>query len=126
MYYNLLSQIKNNASAKKEAIYMPFSNFDFEVAKILEGAGFVEGVQKKTVGKKSTLEMKVKFIDGKPNFSDFKIVSKPSRRIYKSYRECRPVRQNYGIGVLSTSAGITTNKEARKKKVGGEYLFEIW
>ena len=126
MYYHLLSQLKNGVHAKKDAFSMPFSNFDFEVAKSLESAGFLTGVQKKEMGKKTILEMKIAHHNGAPIFSDFKIVSKPSRRIYRSYSACRPVRQNYGIGVLSTSAGIMSNKEARKKKVGGEYLFEIW
>jgi small subunit ribosomal protein S8 len=58
--------------------------------------------------------------------TDFRMLSKPSRHIYSGYRELRPVRQHYGLAVLTTPQGIMTNKEAKKQKVGGEYLFEIW
>jgi small subunit ribosomal protein S8 len=58
--------------------------------------------------------------------NDFKIVSKPSRHFYMDYRSLRKVKSGHGVAVLSTSKGIMTDKEARKQKVGGEYLFEIW
>ena len=46
--------------------------------------------------------------------------------VYRGYRELRPVRQRYGIGVLSTPVGILSIEDARKQQVGGEYLFEAW
>jgi small subunit ribosomal protein S8 len=53
-------------------------------------------------------------------------VSKPSRRIYKKWTEIRPVKNGFGMLVLSTPKGIVTDKVARKEKVGGEAMFEIW
>ena len=53
-------------------------------------------------------------------------MSKPSRHLYAGYGDLKSVKQNTGIAVLSTSQGIMSNKEARRKKLGGEYLFEIW
>lgn len=126
MYYDLLARIKNGLQARKDTIYAPHANFDFAVLKVLEQTGFVKSVEKKSSGKKNTIEVKLKYLSGAPAMSDFKVVSKPSRRIYKTYQELRPVKQGYGVSVLSTSAGVMTNKEARRKKVGGEYLFEIW
>jgi len=55
-----------------------------------------------------------------------KLVSKPSRKLYTGYRQLRPVRQGYGVGIISTPKGIMTVKEAKKQKVGGQLLFEIW
>lgn len=126
MYYDLLARIKNGLLARKESVFMPHSNFDFAVAKVLESAGYVKSVEKKVFGKKTNIEVKLKYEDGKPAMTDFKIMSKPSRRLYEGRDELRPVKQNYGIAVLSTSAGVMSNKEARKKNVGGEYLFEVW
>lgn len=127
MYYDLLARIKNGFHARKESILAPYSNFDFAVAKAIEDGGYVQGVAKRVMGKRTLLEVKMKYdADGAPLFTDFKLLSKPSRHMYKGKKELRPVKQNYGIAVLSTSSGVMSNKEARKKNVGGEYLFEIW
>lgn len=126
MYYDLLVKIKNAEKARKETVTVPFSKFDFEVAKLLQGSGFVGAVEKKAVGRKNTIEIELKYSGTEPALSDFKVISKPSRRMYIGYRDLKPVKQSYGVAVLSTPAGVMTNKEARKNKVGGEYLFQVW
>ncbi len=127
MYYDLLARIKNGYHARKELILAPYSNFDFAVAKVLDDSGYVQGAVKRVMGKRTMLEVKMKYdVDGAPSFTDFKLLSKPSRHMYKGKADLRPVKQNYGMAVLSTSSGVMSNKEARKKNVGGEYLFEIW
>ncbi len=126
MYYSLLAKIKNAQMAKKESFQTSFSEFDSMVARILVEAGYLKSAEKKNVGKKSVLEVRLRYKNGRGAVSNFKIISKPSRRMYAGYRDIRLVRQGYGIGILSTPLGVMTIKEARKKKVGGEYLFEIW
>lgn len=123
MYYQLLSQIKNAVGARRDKMTVPFSKMDHAVLKSLETAGYVKSVEKEAAGKKNVLVVK---LGKKGVVNDFKIVSKPSRHFYADYRSLRPVKQGHGVGVLSTSKGIMTDKEARKQKVGGEYLFEIW
>ena len=129
MYYDLLAKIKNAARARKEHIQTSYSNFDLAFAKILVNAGYLKSAHKKEIGKKQFLEVRVAYKgkDGKaPIFTDFKLGSKPGRRIYMGYQELKPIKQNYGISILSTSKGVMTNHQARKTKVGGEYLCEIW
>ena|SRR6185369_9606444 len=126
MYYDLLAKIKNAQMARKESFQTSYSKADFEVAKILIAAGYLKDAQKKTVGKKNYLEVRLAYKNHKGALSDFKLISKPSRHIYTGYKELHPVKQNYGLGVLSTPKGIMNNKEARKQQVGGEYLFQIW
>jgi len=126
MYYHLLPKIKNALAARKEKLIVPFSKMDFAVLKALEGAGYLKNVEKETVGKKSVVVARLAYQDKEGVFGDFKLISKPSRHRYVDYRSLRSVRQGYGIGVLSTSKGIMTNKEAKKNKIGGEYLFEVW
>jgi len=126
MYYDLLVKIKNAESAQKRAFTTSFSKMDFEVAKTLVRGGYLKDVEKNSAGKKNFLEIKVLGDKKKPSVSGVKIVSRPSRHIYVDYKQLHPVRQGYGIGVISTSRGIMSDKEARKNKVGGEYLFEIW
>jgi len=65
-------------------------------------------------------------LDGSPKIINVKRISKPGRRIYKSTRDIKPVKFGKGTLVLSTPNGIVTGKEAKKEKVGGEVMFEIW
>ena len=126
MYYDILSKIKNAQRARKETLQVPFSNFDFAVAKILAQGRYIALAEKKTVNKKNFIEMTLAYREGEPGLSDFKIISRPGRHVYMGYKQLRPVRQNYGTAILSTPAGILTNKEARRQKVGGEYLCQVW
>ncbi|HUZ93094.1 MAG TPA: 30S ribosomal protein S8 [Candidatus Paceibacterota bacterium] len=126
MYYNLLSQLKNAGQAKKESLLLPFSKMDFAVAKVLAETGYAGDVQKKTFGRREFIEVRVRRGKNGPVLNDFKILSKPSRRLYIGYENLKPVKQGYGIAVISTPNGVMSNKQARKQKVGGEYLFEIW
>lgn len=123
----MLARLKNARLAGHDTCQFPFTKNDFEVAKVLAREGFVRDVQKKSFGKRQVIEAKLfPLTDTSSGFSDFKIISKPSRRLYYGYRQLYPVRQNFGIAVISTPSGIMTNSQARKQKVGGEYLFQIW
>jgi len=123
MYWDLLPRIKNAEMAGKNSFLAPFSKMDHAVSEVLRDAGYVKDAQKKTTGKKHFLEIK---LNPKKMIEGFKIISKLSRHVYVDSRNIRSVRNGYGLGVFSTSKGILGNKEARKQRVGGEYLFEIW
>lgn len=123
MYYQLLPQMKNAIAARKDKMIVPFSKMDHAVLKSLTEGGYLKSVEKETVGKKNVLV--VKFAK-KGTMNDFKIISKPSRHFYADYRSLRAVKQGHGLAVLSTSRGVMTDRQARKQKVGGEYLFEVW
>ena len=126
MYHDLLARIKNAQMAKKESLQARFSKFDFAVAKVLGESGYVQDVQKRNIGKKSFIELKLRYKNNRPAMTGFRIMSKPSRHLYRGQSDLKSVKQGYGIAILSTSSGIMTHREARKKKVGGEYLFEVW
>ena len=111
--------------AGKEIILVPFSKMDFSVCKILTGGGYLKDAKEKVMGRKKFIEIRL-FGRKKRTINGIKIISKPSRHLYFEYAKLRPVKSGYGIGVISTSKGIMTEKEAKKNKVGGEYLFEIW
>ena len=124
MYYRILPELKNAVRADKDKMLVPFSSMDFAVLEVLRDNGYVKSVEKEMVGKKSMIMVR---IEGKKKEDlDFKVLSKPSRRFYSDYRSLHRVRQGYGLGVLSTPAGIMSAADAKKKKVGGEYLFQIW
>ena len=111
---------------KKENVKVPYSKMNEAVVGILEKNNLVDSYEKKGRGAQKILDVKLKYNDSGGAISGTKFISKPSRRIYSGYSELRPVKQGYGISVLSTPKGLMTNKEARKNKVGGELLFEIW
>ena len=126
MYYDLLSKIQNAERARKPMFRVPFSNMDFAVLKILVQEKFLKEIKKRTFEKKHFLEIELLPEGDEHQMRGFKLKGRPSRRLYVGYRGLRAVQQGFGVGVLSTPNGIMTTKEARKKKVGGEYLFEIW
>jgi len=127
MVTDLLIRIKNAQQAKKDLVKAPYSNLDFAVAEILAKSGYLDSAAKKGRLPKRIIEMKLKYNkNGKGVISGVKILSKPSRRLYTGYSALRPVKQNYGTGILSTSKGLMTYREAKKAKLGGQLLFEIW
>src|SRR3989344_9135591 len=119
MHYDLVVRIKNAENSEKDSLVASFSKVDFAIAKILAEAGYIKDVQKKTVGKKNFLEIKLS--RGGRARNGIKILSKPGRRIYVASDDIRTVRQGYGMSVVSASQGVMSNKEARKQKVGGEH-----
>jgi len=131
---DMFCAIKNAQAVKKETVDIPFSKMKFEIAKILEREGFIEKVEKikKKIQKgrkkpKPFLRIQLKYDKNKGGaISDIKRISKPGQRIYLPYKKIKKVKGGYGIAIISTSKGIMTDKEARRKKVGGEVICEVW
>lgn len=123
---DMLNRIRNAQAVSHQTVNIPFSNLKYEIAKVLKKHGFIEKVEKKGKKVNKTIEITLKY-DGKtPVISSLKRISKPGQRIYKGSKELRRVRGGYGIAIISTPKGLMTNKEARKQKIGGEVLAEIW
>ncbi|OGY99255.1 MAG: 30S ribosomal protein S8 [Candidatus Liptonbacteria bacterium RIFCSPLOWO2_01_FULL_52_25] len=126
MYYDLLARIQNAERAGKESVIGRFSKLSFAVARILKDEGYVGEVHKKSVGKLDHIEIRLLKGAKARAITGFKIISKPSRRLYVTAQNLRSVRQGHGTAVISTSKGVMTGKEAKKNNIGGEYLFEVW
>jgi len=123
---DFLNRINNAQALSRPEVKIPFSKLKYEVAKILEQEKFVEKVSK--VGRKlhKVVKIDLKYEEGKPVISGLKRVSKPGQRVYSPAKKIKPVRGGYGFAVVSTPKGVMSDKEARKQKVGGEILFEVW
>lgn len=127
MYTDTLIKIKNSLARKKERVKLPYSKFDMEVLDSLLKAGYLESVARKGRGVRRIIEVKLKYADdGTPSIKGVKFISRPSRRIFSGYRDIKKSRQGYGSFLLSTPEGVMTDAQAKKKKVGGQVLFEIW
>ncbi len=123
---NMLTSIRNALAVKKETVKVPFSNLKLEIAKILEREGWIKKAEKKGRRKKYILLTLKYDEEGEPIISGLKRISKQGQRIYKGWKEIKKVKGGYGLAIISTSKGIITNKEARKNKIGGEIICEIW
>lgn len=127
MYLDLLTKIKNAQVVKKESVKLPYSEMDFLIAELLTKHKFVEGASKKGRAPKRVLEVKLRYDkEGVGAVQGVNVLSKPSRRLYAGYKDLRPVRQGYGLLVVSTPKGIMDGKSARQQKLGGQLLFQIW
>lgn len=126
MYHDLLIRIKNGQAVKKERVKAPYTKMDEAIANLLVKYNYLAAASKKGRNPKRILEIELKYENGKGVISGVKFISTPSRRLYAGYRGIKKVKQGYGLAVVSTPKGIMTGSEARKQKVGGELLFEIW
>lgn len=123
---DMFIRIKNAQIAGHETVQFGYSKFKHEIAKALERKGLVSAVERKGKRVKKTLEMKLFYKkDGDPAIHNVALISKPSRRLYAAYKELRPSRHG-GMIVLSTPKGVFSSEEARREKVGGELIAEIW
>lgn len=122
----MINRIKTAGNARKEHALVPFSKLKWVVAEKLKERGFVTDVVKK--GKTyPQIEFTVAYNEaGQPRITDAGRVSKLSRRVYKGYKEIKPVRRGHGMLVVSTPKGVMSGEEAVKEKVGGEVLCTIW
>ena len=129
-FINMLNRIKNAQAVYAERVLVPFSNMNLRIAQLLNTQGYLASVERRTkkVGQSEHeyLDLELKYDEREGAISGVKVVSKPSRRMYVKTSELKPVRSGRGIAVLSTPKGILSSVQARKEKVGGELLFEIW
>ena len=124
---NMLTQIKNAGAVGKASVCLPYSNHKMLVLEKMSQSGFVGKVEKKgKIKPKIEVEVLYKEDSKDPLINDSSRVSKLSRRIYKGYRDIRPIKRGHGLLIVSTPKGVMTGEEARKEKVGGELICSIW
>jgi len=123
---DFLTRIRNAQSAGHETVTLPGSRIKFAIAKVLQKEGYLSGVKETINGQKKTLEVGLKYEGKIPSIRSVKRISKPGCRVYRKSSELKRVLSGQGVAILSTSAGIMTNNEARRRKLGGEVLCEIY
>lgn len=125
---DMLTRVRNAAMARAHVVEMPLSKMKFAIAKILESRGYLSAVEK--VADKNTsrevLRLTLSYTEGMPVVSDLKRVSKPGRRVYVKADELRAVRSGYGISIVSTPNGVMSGDDARKRRLGGELICEVY
>ena len=122
---DMFIRIKNAQKAGHESVSFPYSKFKHEIIKALARAGRVGKAERKGKRVKKSLEVELLYKDEVPIINNVKLLSVPSRRLYISYGDLRPSRHG-GLTLLTTPRGVLSDKEARKEKVGGQLLAEVW
>ena len=141
---DMLTRMRNALFVGKKEVWVPYSRIKFEILSLLQKEGWIEAVEKVPVrsvkvprSAKKKVRMRARFAQIKvglkydeqtrqPVIRSLKRVSKPSRRIYVGKDEIPNVLNGFGVAVLSTSQGIITNAEARKRGIGGEIICEVY
>ena len=123
---DMLNQIRNAQAVGKTEVLIPASKLKGEIANLMSKEGLVGEVKKTMKGKIKALKIILIYNDGVPAIAGLKRVSKPGQRIYQKTTELRKVRGGYGISIVSTPKGLMTNNEARKQKLGGEIICQVW
>ena len=123
---DMITRIRNAINAGHLRVDIPSSKMKVAIARILKNEGFVKNFKIIDDKKQKLLRIYLKYGAGKqPAIYCLKRVSKPGRRVYMKAEDLKPVLNNIGILILSTSKGVITNKAAKKLNVGGEALCEI-
>jgi len=124
---DMLIRIKNALMVRHKKVQIPASKMKLEIARILKEEGYIEDFVYIDNKPQGIIEITLKYDENKrPVIRGVKRVSKPGRRIYKGYKELPKVLDGLGIAIISTSQGIMTDFEARRRKIGGEVICEIW
>lgn len=124
---DLLTRIRNGAHARMLTVDVPHSKIKVEIVKILEAEGFLTGHEISTETKFPTIKVHIRY-DAKrrPLLKHIARVSKPGLRVYKPVADLKPIRSGLSTQIVSTSAGLMTDREARRRKMGGEVICEVY
>lgn len=124
---DLLTRIRNGARAGYPTVEAPASKLKEEICRVLKSEGYIKDATREEDGKQGILRITLKYAgDRVPVIQGIQRVSKPSLRVYTRDRDLRLVLNGLGISILSTSRGVMTDRRARREKIGGEVLCEVW
>ncbi len=124
---DLLTRIRNGAHAKLTHITVPHSKIKIEILKILEAEGYIKGHEVTTESSFPMIKVEMSYDNRRrPVIKRIKRVSKPGLRVYKGAGDLKPIRSGLATRIVSTSQGLMTDRDARRKQIGGEVLCEVW
>lgn len=123
---DMLTRIRNAIAVNKTEVSMPHSNIKQQVADLLKSAGFIEGVKAEGKGIEKKLTIKINSESTNARITEIKRLSRPGRRWYASADEIPTVKHGRGIVIVSTSKGLMIGSDAKKNRVGGELICQVY
>ena len=119
---DMLTRLRNAVGARHETVEIPASRLKAEVAKLLKAEGYISDVSSNA----TTITLKLKYAGKVSAITGVTRVSRPGRRVYARRDELPRVLGGLGVAIISTSSGVMTGREARRRKLGGEVLAQVW
>ncbi|MBL4575170.1 MAG: 30S ribosomal protein S8 [Opitutaceae bacterium] len=124
---DFLTRVRNASRAVRDECVSPYSKMKHAIASILKDEGFIRDISEGTDARgHKTLIVTLKYVDGMAAINEINRVSKPGRRLYTKATEIPRVLNGLGVNILSTPKGLMIGSKARKNKLGGEILCNVW
>jgi small subunit ribosomal protein S8 len=124
---DMLTRLRNANQVMSKTVAMPSSRLKEEVARILAAEGFIDGYEVVAASPGKELRIKLRYTDDRRRvINGVQRVSRPGRRIYRGAGDLPRVQGGIGVAVVSTSQGLLPDREARRRRLGGEILCEVW
>ena len=119
---DMLTRIRNGQKARKVSVAMPASKSKEAVARVLRDEGYITGYETDGEGAARTLTVELKYFEGQPVIERIERSSRPGLRVYRGKEDLPRVLGGLGVAIVSTSAGVMSDAQAREKGIGGEVL----
>lgn len=119
---DMLTRIRNGQKARKVSVSMPGSHAKEAVARVLRDEGYITDYTTEAEGAKATLTIELKYFEGEPVIERIQRTSRPGLRVYRGKEDLPRVLGGLGVAIVSTSAGVMSDREAREKGIGGEVI----
>jgi len=124
---DFLTRVRNALRAHHKIVEAPASKLKIQIAQILRDEGYISGYRVLEDGARRRLELRLKYGPGnEPVISNIQRVSRPGCRVYVGSRAVPQVLGGLGVNILSTPKGVMTGRSARRQRVGGEILCQVW
>ena len=123
---DFLTAIRNGSKAQRAAVTVQWSRLREEVARTLAQSGYIAGYRKAERDKLPVLEVSLKYVSGAPAITGIERLSTPGRRLYAGVADVPKVIGGMGVTIVTTSQGVLTDTECRRRKVSGELLAKVW
>lgn len=122
---DMLTRIRNGQSSNKKTVSMPSSSAKKAIAEVLKNEGYIIDFELIAENSIDNLVIQLKYHQGLPVIEDIQRSSKPGLRVYKNKEDLPQVLGGLGVAIISTSAGVMSDKEAREKGIGGEVICTV-
>ncbi len=123
---DMLTRLRNAIMARHNQVEMPGSRLKQAIAQVLKQEGYIRDYQVVEQRPQNLLRIELKYRGNRNAIDGIQRVSKPSRRVYVGYDDIPKVLSGLGINILSTPRGVMSDREARRRKVGGEIICSVW
>tara|TARA_B100001989_G_scaffold253134_1_gene238300 strand:+ start:183 stop:572 length:390 start_codon:yes stop_codon:yes gene_type:complete len=124
---DMFTRIRNGQMRSLDNVKVPASKFRLKILEVLKSEGYINNILiENSKNNKKDLKVNLKYFEGSPVIKEIKRVSKPGRRVYSRASSIPKIQNGLGLAILSTSKGIMSDTEARKKNIGGEIICRVF